>query len=87
MFVNSNSQSTSRKRNLIPKLLSVIFPILHQRPNEENLKEILNKYFKSTDKALKTEYRKLFEELNKVLQPKQMRTIERLRRELSDYVW
>ena len=77
----------SRKRNLIPKLLSVIFPILHQRPNEENLKEILNKYFKSTDKALKTEYRKLFEELNKVLQPKQMRTIERLRRELSDYVW
>ena len=77
----------SCKRNLIPKLLSVIFPILHQRPNEENLKEILNKYFKSTDKALKTEYRKLFEELNKVLQPKQMRTIERLRRELSDYVW
>ena len=34
-----------------------------------------------------THFNELFEELNKVLQPKQMRTIERLRRELSDYVW
>lgn len=77
----------SRKRNLIPKLLSVILLILHQRPNEEQLREFLNKYFKTTDKALRAEYRKLFEELNKVLQPKQIRTIEKLRRELSDYVW
>lgn len=77
----------SCKRNLIPKLLSVILPILYERPNEEELREFLNKYFKTTDKVLKAEYRKLFVELNKVLQPKRMRTIERFRRELYNFVW
>ena len=49
---------SSKKHNIVPKLLSVILPTLHQRPNAEELKEILNKYFKPTDKQLRTEYRK-----------------------------
>ena len=77
----------SNERNLVPKLLSVILPILHQRPNEEELKEILNKYFKPTDKAVKAEYRKFFKELNKVLKQKEIRVIDRFIKEINDYVW
>lgn len=77
----------SKKHNIVPKLLSVILPILHQRPNEEELKEILNKYFKTTDKLLRAEYRKLFEELNEVLKPKKIRVIDRFIKEIEKYVW
>ena len=77
----------NNERNLVPKLLSVILPILHKRPNEEKLKEILNKYFKPTDKAVKAEYRKLFEKLNKVLKQKEIRAVDRFREEINDYVW
>ena len=75
----------------MPKLLSVILPILHQRPNEEELekvlKEILDKYFKPTDKAHKAEYRKLYEKLSEVLKPKKIRVIDRFKKEIEKYVW
>ena len=77
----------SNKHNIVPKLLSVILPILHQRPNEEELKEIMDKYFKTTDKLLRAEYRKLFEELNEVLKPKKIRVIDRFKKEIEKYVW
>lgn len=77
----------SKKHNIVPKLLSVILPILHQRSNEEKLREILNKYFKPTDKVLKAEYRKFFEELNMVLKQKKIKVIDRFRMEIKDYVW
>lgn len=81
----------SNKHNIVPKLLSVILPILHQRPNEEELekvlKEILDKYFKPTDKAHKAEYRKLYEKLSEVLKPKKIRVIDRFIKEIEKYVW
>lgn len=77
----------SKKHNIVPKLLSVILPILYQRPNEEELKEILNKYFKPTDKAHKAEYRKLYEKLSEVLKPKKIRVIDRFKKEIEKYVW
>lgn len=87
LFNYLSQYKDSNKHNIVPKLLSVILPILYQRPNEEELKEILNKYFKPTDKLLKAEYRKLFEELNMVLQQKKIRVMDRFRKELGTYVW
>lgn len=75
------------KHNIVPKLLSVILPIIYQRPNEEELKEILNKHFKTTDKLLRAEYRKFYEELNLVLKPKKIRAMDRFKKEIEDYVW
>lgn len=77
----------SSKHNIVPKLLSVILPIVYQRPNEEELKEIPNKYFKTTDKLLRAEYRKIYKELIIVLKPKEIRVIDRFREELEAYVW
>ncbi len=74
-------------RNIVPKYLSAILLILYKKPSLEEFTQILNKYFKHTDKTPKAEYRKIYQELQRVLKPKKVRIIDKLRKELWEYVW
>ncbi len=76
-----------RIRNFVPKYLSKILLIIFKRPNKEELEEIINKNFKATDKVQKAEFRKIYNELEIALKPKKERVVDRLRKELWQYVW
>ena len=76
-----------KTHGLVPKLLSVILLAIHKRPNEEELTTILNKYFKTTDKAQKAEFRKLYKDIETSLAKKKDRLIDKMREELWRIVW
>lgn len=74
-------------RNIVPKVLNVIIRILHDRPDEAEFNKILEKYFKESDTKQISELKKIYNELQPLLKQKKVRAIEKLRKELEDYVW
>ena len=76
-----------RTRGIVPKLLNVIIRILHDRPDEAEFNTILEKYFKESDTKQISELKKIYNDLKIVLKPKKIRTIDKLRKELENYVW
>ena len=76
-----------RTRGIVPKVLNVIIRILHDRPNKTEFNKILKKYFKDSDTKQTCEVKKIYNELQPLLKQKKVRVIDKLRKELEDYVW
>ncbi|MBO5737739.1 hypothetical protein J6R97_00165 [bacterium] len=76
-----------RTRGIVPKVLNVIIRILHDRPDKAEFNKILEKYFKDSDTKQISELKKIYNELQPLLKQKKVRAIEKLRKELEDYVW
>lgn len=76
-----------RTRGIVPKVLNVIIRILHDRPNKTEFNKILKKYFKDSDTKQTCEVKKIYNELQPLLKQKKVRAIDKLRKELEDYVW
>lgn len=76
-----------RTRGIVPKVLNIIIRILHDRPNKAEFNTILEKYFKESDTKQTCELKKIYNDLQLLLRQKKVRTIDKLRMELEDYVW
>lgn len=73
-------------RNIIPRYLAPLLLLLLEKPCDGELNSWINKYFKSTAKQQKAEFRKIFNDLAKLLQ-EENRLVNGLRKELDRYVW